>query len=170
MYKFIPKFIDIFSRVNMIMSSFNVSYIPAYPIYPVSDMYNQIYGNLSSVMSRPYANNQPMQLSATSRAKLEGYLKRVKDLEAEINNFYTNNALRDEINRNSYGAIDAYSVPDAQLPLLLQKHADLLDKTTQYNSASAKVGKLLQQIADALGQSVQATGSVYVPMNSDLWN
>lgn len=122
-----------------------------------------IYKMLLETMEQ--IQNSKIRLSDKSRTKINEKLNELKVLEDQI---YAKLKILTEQNalyRASYGYINAYEIPAANMPAIIQKHSNLLGLTSRYNRKAINLIDILNTISNALltkyGDSLVSTESKY---------
>ena len=130
----------------------NVQVIPNYSLYGYDDystisghnLFTNIYGDIISGIG---SSNLDLQLTDTARDKIVAQLEVVKKSEESLQDAIRKSYKRNELLRASNGYVDIDRVSDKNLEKVLEKHSNLLDLTSKYNSDSKKLADTLKKIS-----------------------
>lgn len=127
-----------------------------YYYYPVADpqFHNYdilagIYQNLLNTFNQ-YQPTYNLQVKSTINQDIVDKLANIKKLEQEITDSLVNAELKEKLRVASRGVIDPNRIPDEALPVLLQKHSNLLGLTSTYNNRVKELTDTLSKINNVL--------------------
>ncbi|AYV85038.1 MAG: hypothetical protein Satyrvirus2_49 [Satyrvirus sp.] len=128
-----------------------------YGYNPISDMYENIYNTISQ--HSPYYSLQVKpQIDYDIKKKIEELRTTEKKLVQQLDNL----DIRRQLQMASRGYIDAYRIPEKNLPAILMKHSNLLNEIEKYNTQVVDLSNFLQPINNILVSQAQMPGTVYV--------
>lgn len=150
--------------------NYSITSIPVvkYPYYvydttskplSLSNIYEGIYNNISNCCS-----NYNLVVKSGTDEKIR---KKIKDLEwseNEITKMLTNEELKKLLAKRSQGYINPDKISDKDLPMLLEKHSNLLQGVRNYNSKVIRLADILQSLNEILVAKTSA--NVPVPVVS----
>lgn len=161
---------DIVTTPLGISAPFNRSaFTYAVPYANLGTMSGGLYGNTNDILSGLYeatgykylygvydtlndimVKNNNIRLSPKTVEEIKKRLENLKLLEEQIRISIRNMIERNALYNASYGKINAYAIPDKDLPAILAKHSNLLGLTSSYNKKAINLVDILKTISNAL--------------------
>lgn len=118
----------------------------------LSDIYKSIIGAVAG--STNYGNT--IRISSNIDQQINTKLQNLMAAENELREAIKNTELKRRLQYASNGQIDPNRIPDEYLPGILQKHANLLGLTTNYNDQVRNIVNILMTLNDTLNQRTVA--------------
>lgn len=135
-------------------------------------MFRQIYDELTRTMESMNTNKVPTRLNSKTRQAVMSKLENFKLLEEELAKQMINLVERNKLYNASHGHINAYGITDNQLPIVLQKHANLLDYSNAYNKKAVSLIDIMSRISDLIIDKLDKLGKpssqYYRPLSSEI--
>ena len=146
---------------KFIMTDYSVQLVPV-NLYAY-DLYSSIYGNLLNTMST-YPNIRNIQIKDDLKSALQEKLNKLQQAEKELKDVLANQVIKNQLLTNSYGYVNPYQVPDSSLPILLDKHNNLLRLSTAYNQRAINLANILSTMNKYIKGSVERQGKAERPL------
>lgn len=112
-------------------------------------LFNEIYLDLGRIMVQ-LSKNRNIRLGENTRMAIESKLQQFKQLEEEIRKSLIGLIERNKLYQASRGYVNAYDIPNENLPDVLLKHSNILTLSAAYNKLGIKLINLFQTISSAL--------------------
>jgi hypothetical protein len=100
-----------------------------------------------------------IKLKPETQEKIRTSLRKLKDLEDELQREMINLIKRNQLFRASKGYIDAFGIPDENLPAILEKHSNLLGLSNAYNRRASNLIDIYQAIIQVILERLQDKSS-----------
>jgi DNA repair ATPase RecN len=127
---------------------------------PINQQYNNLYGynllsqiykNLINTVTQ-YSTGYNLKFKQDKNLEIQEKLERLQQLEKEIQDELNNAELKRYLQVASRGYIDPSRIPDKNLPEVLEKHANLLNLTTKYNTKVLNLANILKTMNNVLAE------------------
>lgn len=117
---------------------------------------NQIYQNIENLLAK-----YPTYYDLNQQPALKEKLAKLEALEKDIYNTINIQAQKEYLRTASQGYINVDAIPDAALPAVLEKHANLLGLTNKYNMQVSNLANSLEAINNSIIGKVRINGQDY---------
>lgn len=124
-----------------------------YNLYGYS-LLSQIYKNLIDTLTK-YPDIYNLKLKEEKNKDILEKLEKLKQLEKEIIEELENAKLKQYLQISSKGYIDPDRIPDKDLPAVLEKHSNLLNLTTKYNTNVLNLVNILRTMNNVLTEKLK---------------
>lgn len=143
-----------YPTIDNLSNSVNTEQVfPSYYNLYGHNLLSQIYNNLDNTLTN-YSDQYNLKMRFEKNQEIIEKLDKLKKLEQEINLEIQNAELKKYLQNASRGIIDSKRIPDENLPEILEKHSNLLNLTTKYNSKVIDLANILKTVNNVLYDKV----------------